>query len=138
MDSSVDLSQLTYLTSGGRELSLKQLIDHWNSHVDRLAKDVSENVDDDHAWGAEDFLAALYVRQRLAGGSSSASPEVRELLTEKSSASDDLFREITEPDGDCAVLRFAGEPTHPGEWWWSRIPKRGLPRRELDAWLEQA
>jgi hypothetical protein len=138
MDDTVDLSQLTYLTSGGRELSLRQLIDHWNSHVGRLAKDLSENADDDHAWGAEDFLAALYVRQRLAGGSSSASPEIGQLLTEQSSASDDLFREITEPDRDCVVLRFAGETAQPGEWWWSRIPRHGLPRREFDAWLEQA
>lgn len=136
MDRSLDLSTLTYLTSGGRNLSLQQLIDHWDAYVGKLARDLSENVDDDHAWGAEDFVAALYVRQRLAGGSSRATPEAREALKQRSAASDDLFRKITEPDDVGVVLRFAGETAEHGDWWWWRIPMSGLPRREFDAWLE--
>ncbi len=116
MNESVHLSQLTYVTSDGRELTLKELLDHWDWHVAHLAKDLAEKVDDDHAWAAEDFLATLYIRSRLAAGTSSAAPMARELLAGSASPSDGLFREMTESDRDNVVLRFADEAAEPGEW----------------------
>lgn len=133
-----DLSQARYVTTGGRNLSLQELLEHWDFHVARLAKDLADDVDDDHAWGAHDFLAAIYARQRLAGGEDAADPSVQAAVAERRAASDALFMALTDPDEDGVVRRFADEDTNSTEWWWSRIPKGGLPRRDLDQWKDGA
>lgn len=112
MTTSVDIGH-------GRRSLLIELVDGWAAHVARLWDEAHQD-DSLDAWHIHDFVAALYIRSRVARGLSQANLTPPGVLR----VADQLFREFTEADELGVLARFAAETDLDG-WWWSRIPKLG-------------
>lgn len=135
----VDLTQHSWTSSWGRSWTLAELVDGWDLQVRRLCRDLESDVEGDAAWGAHDFFATLFARQRLHAAEVEARDSVKAEIAARTAPADEMFRHITEPDASGAVIRFAEvSPPSADEWWWSRMPRAGLPRRELDGWVRSA
>jgi hypothetical protein len=81
-------------------------------------------------WGAHDWIAALYIRDRVqhAVDSRPAHDDVPATVQ----VTDELFRSFTTPDERHLLQRLADDsPREP--WWWGRIPKSGPVASDLSA-----
>lgn len=104
----------------GRRSTLLELIEAWAAHVLRLHSDVLEPSPDGDAWGIDDFVAALFLRDQTERGLQ-ASGTPRPALLE---ATDRLFLSFTTMDGRGLVPKVEPAATLT-EWWWLRIPNSG-------------
>jgi len=127
---SADLISVNVQYEYGRTSRLLDLVDAWASHVLRLFRESQPSFAGEDAWGVHDFIAALYIRDRIDRGldafaSDDGAPPT--LIV-----SDELFRSFTTEDSReklQAVVRDA--PREP--WWWRRLPTTGPVVTELDA-----
>ncbi|MDO7881628.1 hypothetical protein Q5716_05230 [Protaetiibacter sp. WY-16] len=83
--------------------------------------------DDPARWGADDFVAALFVRDRLEAAieqvwEGNAAPAVVRVA-------DDLFENVSEPIDS---LHFLEWDARDDRWWWKRIPTYGPIRAEIE------
>lgn len=103
----------------GRMSVLIELIDGWAGHVARLWEEGHQD-ESLGAWGVHDFVAALFLRSRVARGLLQANLSPPGVLR----VADELFREFTEPDELGALARIVPGLDFDG-WWWSRVPRLG-------------
>jgi hypothetical protein len=123
---SINLVSVNVEVGEGKSIAALDLVDGWASHVLRLLHESGASVqDDDLASGAHDWIAALYLRDRVQRVVDAAVPATVE-------ATDELFRSFTKPDEEQFLRRAAHDlPREP--WWWGRIPTAGPVARELSA-----
>lgn len=129
MSSVIRSSELTavLVPIGEREISGLDLVDAWAYEVLRLYRE-SFGSETRESWVPEDFIAALYTRDRLEAMLSELGAD-RELPTVL--AVDELFRSFT-VDDPSRVLSAWGSDELPSEpWWWQRIPGQGPIAEEL-------
>jgi hypothetical protein len=128
---STQLAGVLAYTRDGKPLYVLDLVDSWASHVRRLAVEAAAPLDPlANTWGVFDFIAALYIRDRLDHALSAIGDDVESPCV---AATDELFRLFTEFDKSQALRRCdADVPLEP--WWWQRIPTAGPALEELKAW----
>jgi hypothetical protein len=120
---SADIISLT-VRSGRRDALLLDLFDSWAAHVLHLVREV-ESFDPKQAWGAHDFLAAVYIRDRLDKGLAGTGGTLAPV-----EVTDELFRRFTRPHGERS-LRLLDPDVPDGPWWWRRVPTAGPVADEL-------
>ena len=128
---SSELVQVTVDSGYGRSSKLLDLIDSWAAHVLRLLREAQPAFETPAlAWGVHDFVAALYIRDRVQRGILTHSTDLDATLPPTVVISDEVFRSFTaEDDGEDLKLVFSDIPSEP--WWWQRIPKAGPVLTEL-------
>ena len=128
------LDQVVVRLSDTREITLTGLIGAWRAHVERIHDELG--FDRGTGWTAHDLVAALLLRDRiedtLEGQSSAVRSEAQDLLA----GADGMFSAMTVDDVDGLVRGFAENAGAVG-WWWSRLPRRGPIRAELDDWQQR-
>ncbi|MBT2497647.1 hypothetical protein J7E25_00895 [Agromyces sp. ISL-38] len=125
-----ELSGIIVALPHGRALSMAELMSGWRQHVHRLALEASRPRTDTD-WGGHDLVAALTLRDFIAGGMTSLTDSQLSLVAEQLAAIDDEYRGFTEPDLTGALRTFAERPLADRLWWWDRLPVSGLAREEL-------
>jgi len=115
-----------------RSLGLVALLLGWYEHVTRMEKELDLPDSDRSVWGAHDLIAADSLRDFIARGLESI-PErgSRNYLVALDEA-DSRFLSYTEVDELGALLRLDGGAPKVRGWWWTRIPRSGPIRRDLD------
>lgn len=94
----------------------------WAQHVDRLAKESgSKYSHEDDVWGVYDFVAALWIRERL----ESRLIGDATLREELSANSDEMFLQFTRNDDDGRLAEYIDPASTDLGWWWRRIPQSG-------------
>lgn len=104
----------------------------WHSHVSKLTADSELPPTSPGLWGPHDLVAALVFRNALESGLERVP---QGLLRVASAALDDVDRaylDWTEPDDCGCVGRVDTDVASETGWWWQRVPRTGLVRRELE------
>jgi hypothetical protein len=131
--STLRLSELqgqVHETGHGRTVVVLDLIDSWAGHVLRLFRESTGQVPD--SWGAHDYIAALYVRDRLGNALKRMTNEIHRDDPFSVQTIDSLFVSFTSADVEHQLRRFQDEL--PGDpWWWQRIPTTGPVATQLRA-----
>lgn len=107
------------------------LVKAWGQHVQKLVDDQRKEICEPDVWGIHDYIAALYIRDRLSiecARQQSAVPEADRSLLE---TVDRAFEAFTEPDHERLLIRLEPIVYDNSRWWWGRIPKMGPARQEL-------
>jgi len=126
---SVDLAVVSVDVGDGRSAQALDLVDSWASHVLRFCKESSTTSNDsDLAWGVHDWVAALYIRDRVQHAVDSQLNDAQ--LPATVQVADELFRSFTTLDDDNR-LRLAASDLPREPWWWARIPVGGPVATEL-------
>ena len=128
---SSELVQVTVDLGYGRSSKLLDLIDSWADHVLRFLREAHPAFDAPAlAWGVHDFVASLYIRDRVQQGIMAYSMDFDATLPPTVVISDEVFRSFTAQDdrGDLRLV-FNDIPSEP--WWWQRVPKAGPVLTEL-------
>jgi len=112
------------VTSGHRAETLLQVLEAWAAHVVHLYEDIHERSEG--SWGAHDYVAALFIRDRVEAGL--VSTEFRPAVVQ---AVDALFEAFTVEDEAMLLDPVQARPDAGGPWW-SRVPASGPVRDELD------
>lgn len=107
-------------------LRLGEFVDGYSMHVGKFEKR-SQPTD----WGAGDFLATLYLRDRLERVLGQVPPGVRDELVAELNVLDRRLQDATEEDRGGRVLRSAGEVRPRSAWWWWRLPVVDPAREEF-------
>jgi hypothetical protein len=126
------LDQIVVRLSDTREIVLLDLLQAWGQHVDRIRDE--ENLHAGHGWTAHDLVASLVLRERIAASVGEQPTEIQSAAAEYLSGPDDLFSAISVEDRRGTVRRFADDVGSTSGWWWSRLPRSGPIRIELDDW----
>ncbi|MFJ6213883.1 hypothetical protein ACIQGZ_11210 [Streptomyces sp. NPDC092296] len=115
-----------------RSLGLVTLLIGWYEHVTRMEREIELPDSDRSVWGAHDLIAADILRDFLARGLESLSGgESRNFLNALNEA-DSRFLSYTEVDELGVLLRLDDDGPEVRGWWWTRIPRSGPIRRDLD------
>ncbi|SDJ32119.1 hypothetical protein SAMN05444157_2813 [Frankineae bacterium MT45] len=130
---SAPLDQVVVRLSATREITLAQLLEAWQAHVERIHIELDFNRD--VAWTAHDLVAALLLRDRIEDVLARQPAGVRAEAAEVLTGPDTMFSDMTVEDSDGLVRRFA-ENEEAEAWWWSRVPRRGPIRADLDDWQQ--
>jgi hypothetical protein len=115
--------------------SLGRLVTAWKQHVQRLYSEQEKDVADPNVWGIHDYIAALYIRDRIAavfGIHKNPDTEIDQSVLE---SVDRDFQSYTELDRERLLTRLEPVEYDRSSWWWSRIPKTGPARQELLSFL---
>lgn len=112
---------------GEREISGLDLVDSWAYEVLRLYRE-SFGSETRESWIPDDFVAALYTRDRLETVLRGLGDE-RELPSVL--AVDELFRSFTVADPARVLNEWDSDELPSEPWWWQRIPKQGPIAKEL-------
>lgn len=128
-----ELESCRYQASPRRLLSVIELATAWALHVRKIDADRTMPPDDPGTWGPHDLVAALYIRDFLADCVSRLSAELRDKVITAIRPYDEMFREVTQPDGEHLVARAAALSLEDRSWWWYRIPDSGPMLDELRA-----
>jgi hypothetical protein len=115
-------------------LTLGELVDGWSAHVHRLVVEQGASAGDQSVWIAHDYVAAMQLRDAIARGVDKLAPALRSDADAGVEAADRLFMDSTSPDEGGVVRAFAEIDTSHTGWWWSRLPRTGPIRAELDEW----
>ena len=125
------LDQVVVQLSDTREITLTELLGAWRAHVARIHDELG--FDRDVGWTAHDLVAALLLRDRIEDVLAPQPAPVRFEAAEAIAGADATFAEMTVQDADRVVRRFA-ENVDASGWWWSRLPRSGPIRADLDDW----
>lgn len=128
------LDQVDMQLSDTREIALTELLAAWRAHVARIHNE--QELDPGTGWTGHDLVAALLLRDRIADVLEAQPTNVRADAAEPLADADTMFSEMTVEDTDGLVRRFA-ENLSASAWWWSRLPRRGPIRADIDDWLRQ-
>lgn len=128
------LEQVVVRLSDTREITLVELLGAWRAHVERIHNELG--FDRDVGWTAHDLVAALLLRDRIEDALAPQPAGVRAEAMEVLAGPDTMFSDMTVQDADGLVRRFAENEDASG-WWWSRLPRRGPIRADLDDWQQQ-
>ena len=132
MNTDDPLEGITIQFPSGRSASLRSVVDSWTQHVTRLyAERHNDLARNPSSWGAHDYLAALYIRDRVAIGLAQAPLEVANIAQARVTSADRLFLSYAEPDTTDILSRFERVEHDDSAWWWKRIPATGPAREEL-------
>ena len=130
---SSELATITIASPEGRTTELLDLVDAWAGHVMRLSVEAHQDSDSlEFPWGVHDFIAALYIRDRVEHGIRQRSLSSNADIPPTVAVADELFRSFTLEDRQGTLQSVAQDaPTDP--WWWRRLPKTGPVIAELHA-----
>ena len=131
------LENTTISLGHSRTRTAASVIVGWAAHVHRLhtERDLGPGQDND-AWTAHDYIAALLIRARAQRALDQLDPDVRQAAARVVARFDELLNSFTEPDERQVLRRFAaGEAGE--QWWWQRIPVSGPVRTDLDRYAER-
>lgn len=123
-------------TSRSSRGSFRELATAWTQHVQRLVSEQDKDIAESSVWGIHDYIAALYIRDRV----SVARESGQEIISEKDMSQLDLvdrdFTVYTELDHGSLLTKI--EPVEPDDsaWWWRRIPRKGPVRQELATYIK--
>jgi hypothetical protein len=121
----------------GRTRTAADLIVGWAAHVAKLESQRGLRPSEDRdAWNAHDYVAALIIRDLAERALSILDADLRERAVAALAVSDEVLRSFTEPDERALVRTFAQSDAGTG-WWWSRVPRTGLVRRQLEQSIGQ-
>lgn len=108
------------------------MIDSWSAQVLRLFRESDDPpAPADDAWGAHDFVGALYARDRIGRGIDEAGVDSQ--AVPPLAIADEMFRMFTVADED-ELLSEVGLPIPRDPWYWRRIPRTGPVPRDLNEW----
>jgi hypothetical protein len=128
-----EFSRASVKLTGGRELSLLELMSGWERHVERLiAQSHSHPIRASVVWGADDFVAALHLRSFVAQAQKRLEPEAHFKLDSWLAEVDGKFRSFTQSDRRHLLTMWMNEAPS-DEWWWKRVPKEGAILKELES-----
>jgi hypothetical protein len=112
-------------------LSTGELVSAWAQHVSRLIEE-SVAADPMTAWGVDDYVATLFIRDFLADALEDSEAAAAQALAAAVAPTDEAFRQFTQPDPERSVWRATRFEEGTG-WWWRRIPRHGPVLEELRA-----
>ncbi|GAB3700384.1 hypothetical protein [Nocardiopsis oceani] len=121
----------------GHEFELLGLLGAWYLHVRKLAADLPLPDTDPTAWGIQDVIAALFLRDFVERGLDELGTERTAGVDAAVADVDERFRALTEEDGDGRLALADPDAAGHADWWWRRIPVSGPARRELDTIVAQ-
>ncbi len=110
------------------------LVVGWALNERKLNSELDASLEDPRTWGAEDFLGAMYTRDRLQRVVERLPISVRMKISALIKVYDDEFAAFTELDTGGLLRRAADHAVEGRGWWWQRVPVRGPSREELDSW----
>jgi hypothetical protein len=117
----------------GHSRSVAELVGSWAAHASRLhAEQYLRPGEDNEAWTAHDYVAALIIRDFVERALRLLPRIVEDHAFTAVTKYDELLRSFTEPDGTGILQRFAPDEWN-AAWWWQRLPQSGPVRQELDA-----
>lgn len=113
-----------------RVIQLLDALDSWALNVLRFHRELGLGPDAPDAYGADDYVGALFGRDRIERALSGTfagreGPAALEIV-------DEFFRGFTVPDST-KLLRHAGNSDDRDPWWWQRVPLQGPVVEELRA-----
>lgn len=117
-------------------LTLGELVDGWEAHVQRLAAELGAESGDRTTWGAHDYLATLTIRESIALGLSLVQEGERTHVIGQVAVTDREFEEFTEPDRRELLRTLLPSDLRHKSWWWHRVPKGGPVRYDLEQGYE--
>jgi hypothetical protein len=131
----IQLSSHIYRYSDGEGISVLELMLSWMRHVRRFIWEANTLGVVHGIWTQLDYLAALFIRDRIDLFLGSASDEIKNAAEPFLLEADALFTEFTsEDDGHLLekLLQLAEDSSDISDrWWWHRIPNNGLVLAEL-------
>jgi hypothetical protein len=127
------LERTAVSVSPARSVGLVALLIAWYQHVVRIESEMGLPDSDRSVWGAHDLIAADSLRDFIARGLEMISEgESRRRFNAALGEVDSRFLSYTEADELGALSRLDGDEDRVRGWWWTRIPRSGPIRRELD------
>ena len=136
MSESVDWENQVVEGYGPTPRTIGQLLRSWQAEVQRFERELDKTLDDHTVWVAHDYEGALYLRDAIGDAFRKLSPAQRDAAEGSITAADECFLAITEPGADQLVPRFLVLPRDVTRgWWWSRVPRRGPVREEMNGVL---
>jgi hypothetical protein len=121
----------------GTSRSVADLVVGWAAHVNKLhAEQYLRPGEDNEAWTAHDYVAALIIRDFVERALRELPRVVEDHAFTAVTKHDELLRSFTEPDSTGILQRFAAEEWN-SNWWWQRLPQSGPVRQELDAFADR-
>lgn len=109
--------------SQDRSITVENLLIGWQQHIRRLHREATGVAATD-AWGMDDYVAALCLRDFLASAEDDLGPAHARELAEAVRGADHLLLSFTVADPDRVVQRASGIDAGSG-WWWARMPASG-------------
>jgi hypothetical protein len=128
-----ELDPYRYQLTPGKSLSVVDLATAWAAHVRKIGADRTRPPDDPRTWGPYDLVAALHIRDFLARCADTLPVELKDKVSAAVVPSDQLFREMTQPDDSQLVARIEQQSVAGKPWWWHRVPDSGPLLDELRA-----
>jgi hypothetical protein len=111
--------------SSGRSMTALELLTAWSLHVHRIDRERSESGEDPRSWDANDFVAALLLRDFLEDCMVRLPTPVRSKVAELADGVDELFTSIAQVDDRPLIDQVAVSEQAGRRWWWQRIPDSG-------------
>jgi hypothetical protein len=133
-DEMADFRNVQVALGGQRSTTLDELLRGWEAHVRVLERELANARDT--GWSADDLVAALLIRDRIEKALPALGSNDRVEAKSWLQTGDLAFEAMTEIDDRRLVRLFARDESQlPGKWWWTRIPRRGPIRIELEEWF---
>ncbi len=114
-----------------RSFGTLDLLVSWALHVDKIDTDRFRSADDRRVWGGYDLVAAMSMRDFLAGCIDRLPEPLRAKVIAVADTYDQRFLAVTVADDDGLMRRFTDGELSSAPWWWHRIPDRGPTFEEL-------
>jgi hypothetical protein len=111
--------------SSGRSMTALELLTAWSLHVHRIGRERSESAEDPRTWDANDFVAALLLRDFLEDCVVGLPAPLRSKVAELADGVDELFTSITQVDDRHLIDQVTDREQAGRQWWWQRIPDSG-------------
>ena len=127
----IELESCRHEVNPHRSFSTRDLVISWALHVDKIDRDRFKSADDRSIWGGYDLVAAMSMRDFLAGCIDRLPEPLRGKVVATTEKYDRQYRSITVADDDGLMERFTDGELSSAPWWWHRIPDRGPTLDEL-------
>jgi hypothetical protein len=124
-DELATLGRQPFRLSVGRSMTALELLTAWSLHVHRIDRERSESGEDPRTWDANDFVAALLLRDFLEDCMVSLPGPLRSKVAELADGVDELFTSITQVDDRHLIDQVTDREQAGRQWWWQRIPDSG-------------
>ncbi len=112
-----------------------ELGDGWAAHLARFTDEMRMPLSDE-VWNADDWVAALYMRDGLHRAVAFVPTACQDAVSEWLMTIGTRFRDLTEDDDANLIARVIGADPTQG-WWWRRVPLGGPVREDLDRYRHQ-
>lgn len=108
-----------------------ELLAGWAFSVSRFEREAVLAPDDPQAWGADDYIGALFGRDDLAELVREFQEELPPVFHTALSSADDTLRLTTVEDSTGLLQKFQAHESIGTSWWWRRVPRSGPVRHDL-------